>query len=84
MGFIDVGGGLGVDYNGTKGWGGQSSVNYSMQNYANDVVAALQDTCTRTGVTPPAIVSESGRAIASSSAALVFEAGGGGASWNSF
>ena len=42
MGFIDVGGGLGVDYNGTKGWGGHSSVNYSMQNYANDVVAALQ------------------------------------------
>jgi arginine decarboxylase-like protein len=39
MGFIDVGGGLGVDYNGTKGWGGHMSTNYSMQNYANDVVA---------------------------------------------
>lgn len=73
MGLIDVGGGLGVDYNGTKGWGGHMSTNYSMQNYANDVVAALKDMCTRTGVKPPVVVSESGRAIVSSSAVVVFE-----------
>jgi len=73
MGFIDVGGGLGVDYNGTRGWGGHISTNYDMQNYANDVVATLQDTCTRTGVAPPVIVSESGRAIVSPAAVLVFD-----------
>uniref|UniRef100_A0A7S0SGZ5 Arginine decarboxylase n=1 Tax=Mantoniella antarctica TaxID=81844 RepID=A0A7S0SGZ5_9CHLO len=73
MGFVDVGGGLGVDYNGTKGWGGDASTNYDMQNYANDVVAALQDMCTRTGVAPPVVVSESGRAIASAAAVLIFE-----------
>ena len=49
------------------------STNYNMQNYANDIVAALKDTCIRTGIQPPVIVSESGRAIVSSSAALVFE-----------
>ena len=73
MGYIDVGGGLGVDYSGSQGGGGHMSTNYNMQNYANDIVAALKDTCIRTGIQPPVIVSESGRAIVSSSAALVFE-----------
>ena len=73
MGYIDVGGGLGVDYSGSQGGGGHMSTNYNMQNYANDIVAALKDTCIRTGIEPPVIVSESGRAIVSSSAALVFE-----------
>ena len=73
MGYIDVGGGLGVDYNGTQGWGGHLSTNYDMQNYANDVIAALKDMCTRTGTPPPIVVSESGRAIASASATLIFE-----------
>ena len=76
MGFIDVGGGLGVDYDGTKGGsglGGGSSVNYDFSNYANDVVAALQDVVVRTGITPPVIVSESGRAVVSHSTVLVFE-----------
>lgn len=43
MGLLDVGGGLGVDYDGTRG--SPISVNYSMQNYANDVVAAVHDAC---------------------------------------
>jgi len=73
MGLIDVGGGLGVDYDGSKGWGGRASVNYDAANYANDVVAALADACTRAGIEPPTIVSESGRAIVSASAALVFQ-----------
>ena len=73
MGLIDVGGGLGVDYDGSKGWGGRASVNYDAANYANDVVAALADACTRAGIEPPTIVSESGRAIVSTSAALVFQ-----------
>ncbi len=73
MGYIDVGGGLGVDYIGTQGWGGHLSTNYDMQNYANDIIAALKDMCTRTGTPAPVVVSESGRAIASASAALVFE-----------
>ena len=73
MGLIDVGGGLGVDYDGSKGWGGRASVNYDAVNYANDVVTALADACTRAGIEPPTIVSESGRAIVSTSAALVFQ-----------
>ena len=58
---------------GTQGWGGHLSTNYDMQNYANDIIAALKDMCTRTGTPAPVVVSESGRAIASASAALVFE-----------
>ena len=73
MGLIDVGGGLGVDYDGSRGWGGRASRNYDEANYANDVVAALADACARAGIEPPTIVSESGRAIVSASAALVFQ-----------
>ena len=73
MGLIDVGGGLGVDYDGSRGWGGRASRNYDEKNYANDVVAALADACARAGIEPPTIVSESGRAIVSASAALVFQ-----------
>ncbi|EEH59440.1 uncharacterized protein MICPUCDRAFT_1338, partial [Micromonas pusilla CCMP1545] len=73
MGFVDVGGGLGVEYHGSQGWGGQRSTNYDMQNYANDVVAALQDTIMRTGIKPPVLVTESGRAIVSAADVLIFE-----------
>jgi len=48
MGMLDVGGGLGVDYDGSQG--GEVSVNYSMQNYANDVVAIMNDACLQKGV----------------------------------
>ena len=62
MGSIDVGGGLGVDYDGSQ-TNYQSSMNYSLQEYANDVVAAVQDACDAASLPHPEIISESGRAI---------------------
>lgn len=71
MGYLDVGGGLGVDYDGSK-TSSQGSKNYSIQNYANDVVAHIKDACIARNVPMPTLVSESGRAIASHQSALVF------------
>ena len=69
--YIDVGGGLGVDYDGSStNW--QSSTNYTTQEYANDVVAAVQEACDRVGVPHPDIVSESGRAMVAHHSVLVF------------
>lgn len=72
MQYLDVGGGLGVDYDGSK-TNFYASKNYSMQNYANDVVAAVKDACRERGVAVPTLVSESGRAIASHQSVLVFD-----------
>ncbi|NJO41342.1 MAG: biosynthetic arginine decarboxylase [Cyanobacteria bacterium CRU_2_1] len=72
MQYLDVGGGLGVDYDGSK-TNFYASKNYSMQNYANDVIAAIKDMCVARGLTMPTIVSESGRAIASHQSVLVFD-----------
>ncbi|EFJ32037.1 hypothetical protein SELMODRAFT_144682 [Selaginella moellendorffii] len=72
MQYIDVGGGLGIDYDGSKTQS-SASTNYSMQNYANDVVAALVDACILKGVAQPVIISESGRALASHHSVLVFD-----------
>lgn len=72
MGYLDVGGGLGVDYDGSK-TSSQGSKNYSVQNYANDVVAHVKDACVAREVTMPTLVSESGRAIASHQSVLVFD-----------
>jgi arginine decarboxylase len=70
--FIDVGGGLGVDYDGSQtNW--QSSMNYSVQEYANDVVAAVLDACNERGLPHPDIVSESGRALVAHHSVLVFD-----------
>lgn len=71
MGYLDVGGGLAVDYDGSK-TNFYASKNYSMQNYTNDVVAAVKDICTVRGIPVPTIVSESGRAIAAHQSVLVF------------
>ena len=71
--YLDVGGGLAVDYDGSGRGGSDSSMDYSMQNYANDVVAALQDACSRAAAPPPTVVSESGRAIASHHSVLIFD-----------
>jgi arginine decarboxylase len=69
--YIDVGGGLGVDYDGSQtNW--SSSVNYTMQEYSNDVVAAVQEACDRVGVEHPDIISESGRATVAHHSVLVF------------
>jgi arginine decarboxylase len=72
MGHLDVGGGLGVDYDGSK-TNFYASKNYSMQNYAYDIVAAIKDACTEKGVPVPTLTSESGRAIASHQSVLVFD-----------
>ncbi len=62
--YFDVGGGLGVDYVGTRMNGHSSSINYSMDEYVDDVVYSLQRICSNEGVPEPHLVSESGRAIA--------------------
>ncbi|MGK7894901.1 MAG: biosynthetic arginine decarboxylase [Xenococcus sp. (in: cyanobacteria)] len=72
MGYLDVGGGLAVDYDGSK-TNFPASKNYNMQNYANDIVAAVQETCAEAQITPPVLVSESGRAIAAHQSVLVFD-----------
>ncbi|MBI2826205.1 MAG: biosynthetic arginine decarboxylase [Planctomycetia bacterium] len=69
--YLDVGGGLGVDYDGSQ-TNFESSVNYSLQEYANDVVYHIQSVCDDAGVPHPTIVSESGRAIVAYHSALVF------------
>ena len=64
MGYLDVGGGLGVDYDGSR-TATAASKNYSLQNYANDVVATVRECCDGAGIAVPTLVSESGRALAS-------------------
>ncbi|MEG4515720.1 MULTISPECIES: biosynthetic arginine decarboxylase [unclassified Microcoleus] len=72
MNYLDVGGGLGVDYDGSK-TNFHASKNYNMQNYANDVVAGVKDACDERKIPVPIIISESGRAIASHQSVLVFD-----------
>jgi arginine decarboxylase len=69
--FLDVGGGLGVDYDGSQ-TNFESSVNYSLQEYANDVVFHVQKACEDAAVPHPNIISESGRAVVAYHSALVF------------
>jgi len=69
--FVDVGGGLGVDYDGTRS-SNASSVNYSIQEYANDVVYAMYEACENGDVPHPNIIAESGRALAAHHSILVF------------
>lgn len=77
MGFLDVGGGLGIDYDGSR-TATAASTNYSLQNYANDVVATIRECCEPHGIRPPTLVSESGRALASHFSVLVFDVLGAG------
>jgi arginine decarboxylase len=69
--FLDVGGGLGIDYDGSQ-TDFESSVNYTLQEYANDVVYHIQNVCDEAEVPHPTIISESGRAIAAYHSVLVF------------
>ena len=69
--YIDVGGGLGVDYDGS-GTNYTSSMNYSVEEYANDVVYRVASVCNARGIDHPLIVSESGRAIAAHHSVLIF------------
>ena len=72
MHYLDVGGGLAVDYDGSK-TSSYASKNYNMQNYANDIVAQVKDACDSADVAVPTLVSESGRAVASHQSVLVFD-----------
>jgi arginine decarboxylase len=69
--YLDVGGGLGIDYDGSQ-TDFESSVNYTLQEYANDVVYHIQNVCDEAGVAYPTIVTESGRAIVAYHSMLVF------------
>ncbi len=71
--FIDVGGGMAVDYDGS-GSSGSNSANYSMEEYASSIVAQLKDVCDEAGVPVPDIINESGRAVVSHHAVLVVNA----------
>jgi arginine decarboxylase len=69
--YLDVGGGLGIDYDGSQ-TDFESSVNYTLQEYANDVIYHVQNVCDEVNVPHPTIVTESGRAIAAYHSVLVF------------
>ncbi len=71
--FLDIGGGLGVDYDGTRSSASESSMNYSIQEYVNDAVSQLVDVCRKNGLSQPNIITESGRSLAAHHSVLVFE-----------
>jgi arginine decarboxylase len=76
--YIDVGGGLGVDYDGS-GTNFASSMNYTLNEYANDVVYRVASVCNAREIPHPMIVSESGRAVAAYHSVLIFDALGSSA-----
>ncbi|HEY9723177.1 MAG TPA: biosynthetic arginine decarboxylase [Oscillatoriaceae cyanobacterium] len=72
MRYLDVGGGLGIDYDGSK-TNFHASKNYNMDEYAADVISAIQDACKEHHLPVPTIMSESGRAITSHQSILIFD-----------
>jgi arginine decarboxylase len=72
MKYLDVGGGLGIDYDGSQ-TNFHASKNYDLQNYANDIVAEVRETCNEKNIPVPTLISESGRAIASHQSVLIFD-----------
>ncbi|XWS67811.1 hypothetical protein CRYUN_Cryun04dG0037500 [Craigia yunnanensis] len=74
MKVIDIGGGLGIDYDGSKSGNSDLSVSYGLQEYASAVVNAIRVVCDRKSIKHPIICSESGRAIVSHHSILIFEA----------
>lgn len=71
--FVDIGGGLGVDYDGTRSSGSESSMNYSIQEYVNDSISALVDACVKNEIPQPNIITESGRSLTAHHSVLIFE-----------
>jgi arginine decarboxylase len=69
---LDVGGGLGVDYDGSN-TNFHSSMNYTVQEYANDVVSSIQEACDEAGIAHPDIVTEAGRAMVAHHSVLIFD-----------
>ncbi len=70
--FFDVGGGLAVDYDGSNSIA-DSSMNYTIEEYARDVVSTIGEACTHAGISHPTIITESGRALVSHHAVLITE-----------
>ena len=71
--FVDCGGGLGVDYDGTRSPHSESSVNYSIQEYVNDCIYAFVDAADRYGVPHPNLITESGRSLSAHHSVLVID-----------
>ena len=71
--FVDIGGGLGVDYDGTRSSSGENSMNYSIQEYVNDSVSALVDACQKNGLPHPNIINESGRSLTAHHSVLIIQ-----------
>jgi len=71
--FVDCGGGLGVDYDGTRSPSSESSVNYSIQEYVNDCIYTFVETANRNGIAHPNIITESGRSLSAHHSVLVID-----------
>lgn len=71
--FVDIGGGLGVDYDGTRSSDSGSSVNYSIQEYVNDAISTIVDAADKNKLNHPNIITESGRSLTAHHSVLVFE-----------
>ncbi|MDO4215550.1 MAG: biosynthetic arginine decarboxylase [Bacteroidales bacterium] len=71
--FVDCGGGLGVDYDGTRSSNSESSVNYSIQEYVNDCVYTLVDAANKNGIPHPNIITEGGRSLSAHHSVLIMD-----------
>ena len=71
--YVDIGGGLGVDYDGTRSSGSSHSMNYSIQEYVNDAVYTLVDASNKNGLKHPNIITESGRSLTAHHSVLVVD-----------
>lgn len=72
--FVDIGGGLGVDYDGTRSATSGNSMNYTIQEYVNDAISLLVDACEKNELRQPNIITESGRSLTAHHSVLIFEA----------
>jgi arginine decarboxylase len=71
--FVDIGGGLGVDYDGSRSSDSESSVNYSIQEYVNDSISTIVDVSNKNNIPHPNIITESGRSLTAHHSVLIFE-----------
>ncbi|MDO4955662.1 MAG: biosynthetic arginine decarboxylase [Bacteroidales bacterium] len=71
--FVDCGGGLGVDYDGTRSSNSESSVNYSIQEYVNDCVYTLVDAANKNNIPHPNIITEGGRSLSAHHSVLIMD-----------
>jgi arginine decarboxylase len=71
--FVDIGGGLGVDYDGTRSSNSESSINYTIQEYVNDSISSIVDASNKANIPHPNIITESGRSLTAHHSVLIFE-----------